>query len=54
MLVTAASRLPILRDSGYTAGAHMFFPAGIPLVALIAPIVYNAQEEKKREKTRRS
>ena len=29
----------------------MFFPAGIPLAALIALIVYNSQEEKKREKT---
>jgi hypothetical protein len=30
----------------------MFFPAGIPLVALIALIVYNTHEEKKREKSR--
>jgi hypothetical protein len=26
----------------------MYFPAGIPLVALVVLIVYNAQQEKKR------
>jgi hypothetical protein len=27
----------------------MFFPAGIPLVALVALVVYNSMQEKKRE-----
>ena len=26
----------------------MYFPAGIPLIALVALVIYNAQQEKKR------
>jgi|GEM_PF-3960168 len=30
----------------------MFFPAGIPLVAVVALIVWNARQEAERQRTR--
>jgi hypothetical protein len=29
----------------------MYFPAGIPLVALVALVIYNVQQEKRRAQT---
>ncbi|HVY29330.1 MAG TPA: hypothetical protein VHB79_22380 [Polyangiaceae bacterium] len=36
---------------GYNAAAGMYFPAGIPLIALVVLVIYNAQQEKQRAQT---
>jgi hypothetical protein len=37
---------------GYSGAAKMFFPAGIPLTAVVALIIWNARQEAERERER--
>jgi hypothetical protein len=39
------------QNLGYNAAANMFFPAGIPLVAVVALIIWNARQEAERTST---
>jgi hypothetical protein len=41
------------RDLGYNAAADMFFPAGIPLAAVVALIIWNTHQEAKHGKSSR-
>jgi hypothetical protein len=37
---------------GYSDESKMFFPAGIPLTAVVALIIWNAWQEAERERNR--
>ena len=37
---------------GYNGTSKMFFPAGIPLTAVVALIIWNARQEAERERER--
>jgi hypothetical protein len=40
------------QNLGYDGAVNMFFPAGIPLVAVVALIVWNTRQEAERERAR--
>jgi hypothetical protein len=40
------------QNLGYSGAAKMFFPAGIPLTAVVALIIWNARQEAERERER--
>jgi hypothetical protein len=39
---------------GYNRPASMFFPAGIPFIALVALVIWNARQEAERAQAERT